>query len=324
MGQKFYANPKLMETAPNGARMFAPTDSPTNCIGHFAKVQNCPVYGGGADRLTCYATGYADTYFSIPACTRKMGEHVRGYFTHSESGPMFHLMDSHAHLFARFQIVQGIARALHVCAWVDLQEHAHKVSFPPGSQLDKLAPVAIDAAALAQAQAIAQAIEGANGDAELSTLCATFPAGFDAPVWGWHAGMQWLGSGVGLSDNEPCPVVIPWGEFCADHLTGNYARWTPGAPVADEGENLVPNLDCMESIAELMTFWQKHQRGRACAELFPQGGKGTRKACADLANYASNKATETRARLEGRMSDAQVFGNICERIYNKLPQFARW
>lgn len=97
MGQRFYANPATRQTADNGAVSFAP-GGPMDCIGHYAKVSNCPIDGTDV-RLTCYATGYADTWFSVPACTRYRGKYVRGYFTGTETGPVFRVMDSHKHLF---------------------------------------------------------------------------------------------------------------------------------------------------------------------------------------------------------------------------------
>lgn len=97
MAQKFYASPNDTFTFSNGAIGYR-HGGPFDCLGPYAKVANCPIHGTN-DRLTCYATGYADTYFSIPACTRKNGKHVRGYFTNDESGIVFHPMDSHKHLF---------------------------------------------------------------------------------------------------------------------------------------------------------------------------------------------------------------------------------
>lgn len=59
-----------------------------DCLGPWAKVQNCPIDGFDM-RLTCYATGYADTMFSIPACTRYRGKYIGGYFTQQEGGALF-------------------------------------------------------------------------------------------------------------------------------------------------------------------------------------------------------------------------------------------
>ena len=93
MGQYFYASPETRRVDPNGAVSFAP-GGPNDCLGHFAKIQNCPIFGYPM-RLTCYATGYADTWFSVPACTRYRGKYVRGYFTRDENGPVFHVVDAH-------------------------------------------------------------------------------------------------------------------------------------------------------------------------------------------------------------------------------------
>lgn len=99
MGQVFTARQKRFEN--NGAISWAP-GGPFDCIGPYAKINNCPVIVDKKEvaRLTCYATGYADTFFSVPACTRHKGKHVRGYFTTSETGPEFHVMGSHEHLFS--------------------------------------------------------------------------------------------------------------------------------------------------------------------------------------------------------------------------------
>lgn len=87
MGQKFYASPHDTFEFANGAIGHQPGGS-FGCLGPYAKVRNCPVEGY-EKRLTCYATGYADTFFSIPACTRIKGKHVRGYFTMDDGAIIF-------------------------------------------------------------------------------------------------------------------------------------------------------------------------------------------------------------------------------------------
>jgi hypothetical protein len=87
--------------------------------------------------------------------------------------------------------------------------------------------------------------------------------------------------------------------------------------------NNVPNLDAMTQ-RELMDFWCKHQRCRGYRELFPAGGKGTMRATADLACYASNKATAMACRLRGDMPAALMYEGIADRIYAELPPFAKW
>lgn len=95
MGQKFYANPNTKRVEKNGAVSFAP-GGPFDCVGHYAKIKNCPVAGVPGLRLTAYASGYADTFFSVPACTRYRGQHIAGYFAADENGPVFHVMHRHA------------------------------------------------------------------------------------------------------------------------------------------------------------------------------------------------------------------------------------
>ncbi len=97
MSQKFYASPLDTFEWKNGA-IGHRSGSSFDCLGPFAKVRNCPI-AGTDKRLTCYATSYADTYFSIPACTRYRGKYVRGYFTIGDDGVEFRVMDSHKHIF---------------------------------------------------------------------------------------------------------------------------------------------------------------------------------------------------------------------------------
>jgi hypothetical protein len=95
-----------------------------------------------------------------------------------------------------------------------------------------------------------------------------------------------------------------------------------GAPIITNVP-AVPNFDAMEP-HELMAFWQAHQNGRRFAELFPGRPAGTRRAVADLANYAANKATAIACRMRGDIQTALQYEDICDRIYNDLPAFARW
>lgn len=43
-----------------------------------------------------------------------------------------------------------------------------------------------------------------------------------------------------------------------------------------------------------------------------------------LASYAKAKAPAMRARGSGRIGEAAVLETECERIYNALPQWAKW
>ena len=83
----------------------------------------------------------------------------------------------------------------------------------------------------------------------------------------------------------------------------------------------IPNLDHSD---DLMTFWAHYQRGRNYRELFPDGGKGTKRATANLACYASNKHAAIHCREHGDVKNALMYESICDRIYNELPESARW
>jgi hypothetical protein len=83
--QRFIARESF--TWPNGAIGWRP-GGPFDCIGPFAKVQQCPVEGQQR-RYTCYAQGYADTFFSIPAATRIRGQRIHGFLTMRNDGPEF-------------------------------------------------------------------------------------------------------------------------------------------------------------------------------------------------------------------------------------------
>lgn len=85
MSQKFIARESVTFT--NGAIGWRP-GGPFDCLGPYAKVQNCPI-DGTSIRRTCYATGYADTLFSVPACTRIKGKYVSGFFMMHEGGIQF-------------------------------------------------------------------------------------------------------------------------------------------------------------------------------------------------------------------------------------------
>lgn len=61
---------------------------PMDCLGPWAKVENCPIEGTNTTR-TCYATGYADTFFSIPGACKIDGKTVKGFFTQNDGVPMF-------------------------------------------------------------------------------------------------------------------------------------------------------------------------------------------------------------------------------------------
>ena len=99
---------------------------------------------------------------------------------------------------------------------------------------------------------------------------------------------------------------------------------TPNVPNLDDDiTSNVPNLDD-DITMDYMRFWARHRDGRHYRALFPAGGRGTKRATADLAAYASNRHAARYCRLRGDIVGAQVYEIICDRIYNRLPTWARW
>jgi hypothetical protein len=101
MPQKFYASPANRREFSNGAIGYGPGGS-FDCLGPYAKVSKCPVIVDGKEvaRLTCYATNYADTFFSVPACSRRKNHYVSGFFMmDGEGGIQFIPAKRYHHLF---------------------------------------------------------------------------------------------------------------------------------------------------------------------------------------------------------------------------------
>lgn len=58
--------------------------------------------------------------------------------------------------------------------------------------------------------------------------------------------------------------------------------------------------------------------------LFPRRPRRYVATTADLAHYAWNKQAAMRCRLAGEIARAIVYETICDRIYDRLPEYARW
>jgi hypothetical protein len=87
----------------------------------------------------------------------------------------------------------------------------------------------------------------------------------------------------------------------------------------------VPNLDAM-SDRELMDFWLVYRSpSRKDAEaLIGDRRKGYTGLASSLAGYASNKATAITCRERGDIRAAQIYEQICDFIYEKLPEDILW
>jgi len=85
------------------------------------------------------------------------------------------------------------------------------------------------------------------------------------------------------------------------------------------------NLDGVDE-SELWQFWGDYHRcGRNKARaLFPDQPAAPVRVCRDLANYAANKATAMGCRNRGDITGAADYERIADRIYERLPTFARW
>ena len=72
---------------PDGSTGWRP-GGPMDCLGPFAKIENCLIDGTEL-RKTVYATGYSDTFFSVPARCSHKGKYVSGYITLHDESPVF-------------------------------------------------------------------------------------------------------------------------------------------------------------------------------------------------------------------------------------------
>lgn len=94
--QRFHSSPTDTFTFPNGAIGHRTGAGHFDSLGPYAKVRNCPIDGTDL-RLTCYATDYSDTFFSIPACTRYKRRYISGFFMlDDKGGVVFHAHSRHA------------------------------------------------------------------------------------------------------------------------------------------------------------------------------------------------------------------------------------
>lgn len=81
-----------------------------DCLGPYAKVEDCPIVGTDI-RRTAYATNYADTFFSVPACTRYKGRYIGGFFTMDGGACKFHPLEKYRHLLPQGANYDGTCTA---------------------------------------------------------------------------------------------------------------------------------------------------------------------------------------------------------------------
>jgi hypothetical protein len=83
----------------------------------------------------------------------------------------------------------------------------------------------------------------------------------------------------------------------------------------------IPNLDGMTT--EELLEWVKALGHGARPDIF-KNGKGSIRATIELRNYGWNKLTAMKLRLTGNIETAMQYEAICESIYSRLPEWARW
>jgi hypothetical protein len=74
--------------------------------------------------------------------------------------------------------------------------------------------------------------------------------------------------------------------------------------------------------ADLQEFWERHRVSHTI--LFPGGGRDTKLVNNLLCNYAMNKRNAMGLRASGQLERAGYYEANCERLYARLPGWARW
>lgn len=140
---------------------------------------------------------------------------------------------------------------------------------------------------------------------------------------------------AGLSFSE---TVIAFGVACRLQCVPHNvaldiaARAAPENNPADDVRRKVrieagaPNIDCFGEADEIWTLAEVFKlQSRECGRImFPARPAGYVTATRNLGHYAYNKATAMRCRARGDVSGAMQYEDICQRIYNRLPAWARW
>jgi len=90
----------------------------------------------------------------------------------------------------------------------------------------------------------------------------------------------------------------------------------------------VPNLDAMTP-ADLWDFWKRCGMSGGvpygvARDLFPARPMGYVRVVNHLKHYACNKAVAMELRADGKIDRALVYEQICDRIYEGLPDYAKW
>lgn len=90
-------------------------------------------------------------------------------------------------------------------------------------------------------------------------------------------------------------------------------------------ENQIPNFDAMTA-EDLFNFALKFRKPsrKAAAELIGDTRDGYTKIARELARYAEAKCVAMKARAKGAIGNALSHEELCDRIYDSLPEDLRW
>lgn len=113
------------------------------------------------------------------------------------------------------------------------------------------------------------------------------------------------------------------GQMSIANKQPDFSKWSPAAYDPAEGINL-DGFFTPEELREFATSAQEHPFEMA-ETLFPERAPAhTMPVLKILEQYALRKAEAMSARISGRSDLALVLEAKAERLYEKLPEWARW
>lgn len=85
------------------------------------------------------------------------------------------------------------------------------------------------------------------------------------------------------------------------------------------------NPDAMnnDKLYALIAMIEAHPR-KIAQRLFPDHADGRVRAVKDIKNYCWNAITARHLRVDGNIQTAMEYESICDRIYDRMPEWARW
>lgn len=100
----------------------------------------------------------------------------------------------------------------------------------------------------------------------------------------------------------------------------------PKAP--KEGDPGPPNLDCM-NIDELTDFFRETVKPnnkviKFARKYFPSRRSSYVSVVRLLGTYASSKKTAMKMRADGRIKVAEMYEEVCDRVYRQLPDWGKF